>query len=66
MIIHAQEVLFYIVIIQNKDDEEMYSQLQLSQITIATAVPLLHYAQTTHKIALLGFIDQDQNIRIFL
>ena len=37
MIIHAQEVLFYIVIIQNKDDEEMYSQLQLSQITIATA-----------------------------
>ena len=63
---HAQEVLFYIVIVQNKDDEEMYSQLQLSQITIATAVPLLHYAQTTHKIVLLGFIDQDQNICIFL
>ena len=31
-----------------------------------TAVPLLHYAQTTHKIVLLGFIDHDQNIRTFL
>ena len=56
----------YCFIIQYKEHEEIYSQLQLSQINCycSTSAAL---CMTTHcKIIHLGFIDQDQDISIFL